>query len=151
MVACWCNRSWVVTKHELQHPRIYHCPMRYFTLFTLLFAGFQGFAQGNLQFNQALIVTNTQLTVPVGKVWKIESYTPSSAYSSHNGNPQTHALIINGDSRIVGLSGGVNYNYSSGSHSPVMHSFPIWLPSGTTLISGPGTSMISVLEFNIIP
>jgi hypothetical protein len=122
-------------------------------LFSLIIAGFSilTLAQGNLQFNQALIVTNTQLTVPVGKVWKVESYTPSSAYSSHNGNPQTHALIINGDSRIVGLSGGVNYNYSSGSHSPVMHSFPIWLPSGTTLISGPGTSMISVLEFNIIP
>jgi hypothetical protein len=125
--------------------------MKYFALFTLLFAGFEGFAQGNLQFNQALIVTNTQLTVPVGKVWKIESYTPSSVYTVHGGNPLTHALVINGDSRIVGLSGGLNYNYNSGSHSPVMHSLPIWLPSGTTLVSGVGTSMISVIEFNIIP
>jgi hypothetical protein len=125
--------------------------MKYFALLPLLFIGVQGLAQGNLQFNQALIVTNTQLTVPVGKVWKIESYTPSSAYSTHNGNPQTHTLLINGDSRIIGLSGGLNTNYSSGSHPPIIHPFPIWIPSGTTLMSGPGTSMISVLEFNIIP
>ncbi|NBN99205.1 MAG: hypothetical protein EBV19_08240, partial [Flavobacteriia bacterium] len=37
----------------------------------LVFSG--GFlAQGNLQFNQVKLVTN-QETVPVGKVWKVES------------------------------------------------------------------------------
>jgi hypothetical protein len=31
------------------------------------------FAQGNLQFNQTIKITNTQVTVPSGKVWKLEN------------------------------------------------------------------------------
>src|SRR5689334_21806813 len=30
-------------------------------------------AQGTLQFNQVLIVTNIQMTVPAGKAWKVTS------------------------------------------------------------------------------
>ena len=43
-------------------------------LFLIIFVGF-GQAQGNLQFNQAKIISNTDpmQTVPAGKVWKIES------------------------------------------------------------------------------
>jgi len=44
-------------------------------LFLIIFVGF-GQAQGNLQFNQAKIISNTDgpQTVPLGKVWKIEVY-----------------------------------------------------------------------------
>jgi hypothetical protein len=43
-------------------------------LFLIIFVGFSQ-AQGNLQFNQAKIISNTDpmQTVPAGKVWKIES------------------------------------------------------------------------------
>ncbi len=125
--------------------------MKYF--FSFIIAGFSilSLAQGNLQFNQPIIITNQQQTVPAGKVWKIESYCPSSAYQIHGGNPITFQMTINGLNQIVGISAGLNYNYNSGSHAAVFQSLPIWLPSGSTLVSGPGTSMISVLEFNLVP
>ena len=108
-------------------------------------------AQGNLQFNQPILITNVLSTVPAGKVWKIESFTPSSAYQVHGGNPIAFQITINGDNRIVGMPAGLNYNYNSGSHSAVIHSLPIWLPAGSTLVSGTGVSMISVIEFNLVP
>ena len=108
-------------------------------------------AQGNLQFNQPILITNVLSTVPAGKVWKIESFTPTSIYQAHNGNISAFQITINGDNRIVGMPAGVNYNYSSGSHSAVMHTLPIWLPAGATLIAGPGVAMISVIEFNLVP
>jgi hypothetical protein len=43
----------------------------YTAFFLLLSTGIS--AQGNLQFNQARIITNTQLTVPTDKVWKVTS------------------------------------------------------------------------------
>jgi len=108
-------------------------------------------AQGNLQFNQPILITNVLSTVPAGKVWKIESFTPSSIYQTHNGNPSAFQITINGDNRIVGMPAGVNINSSPGSHSAVMHTLPIWLPAGATLIAGPGVAMISVIEFNLVP
>jgi hypothetical protein len=46
--------------------------MKKLFLFTFLILSTLTSAQGNLQFNQVKLVTNTE-TVPVGKVWKIES------------------------------------------------------------------------------
>ena len=42
------------------------------SVISLLF--FTGFGQYNLQLNQVVLVSNTIQTVPVGKVWKVESY-----------------------------------------------------------------------------
>jgi len=120
-----------------------------FWFFLLVSVSFK--AQGNLQFNQPILITNVLSTVPAGKVWKIESFTPSSIYQTHNGNPSAFQITINGDNRIVGMPAGVNINYSPGSHSAVMHTLPIWLPAGATLIAGPGVAMISVIEFNLVP
>lgn len=125
--------------------------MKTATFFFCLSLGMLAQAQGNLQFNQPILITNVLSTVPAGKVWKIESFTPSSAYQVHGGNPIAFQITINGDNRIVGMPAGLNYNYNSGSHSAVIHSLPIWLPAGSTLVTGTGVSMISVIEFNLVP
>ncbi len=44
------------------------------------------FSQGNLQFNQVLLLTATG-TVPSGKVWKVESVLSSSTLAANNNNP----------------------------------------------------------------
>jgi hypothetical protein len=95
------------------------------------------FAQGNLQFNQVLLLdgnTNTPTyTVPAGKVWKIESLTASSinGYLSLtiNGSPSAVLQVINGGNNL-----------------------PFWVPAGTVVgfyITNLGK--VSILEFNIVP
>jgi hypothetical protein len=110
------------------------------------------FGQGTLQFNRVLLVEQSDLTVPAGKVWKVESYTPSSTYGLHSGTPQNHLILINSQSRIVGMSAGFNVNYSGGTHgSGQFSSFPMWLPAGTILRASTNVSQLSVIEFNVIP
>ncbi len=102
-----------------------------------------------LQFSQVLLVSTTQ-TVPANKVWKVESYTPSSVYGVHQGSPQTHAILVNSLSRIVGMvaGGSSGYNYA---HTLAFNSFPMWLPAGTTLAVSTGVSQLSVIEFTVVP
>jgi len=94
-------------------------------------------AQGNLQFNQVLLLdgnTNTPTyTVPVGKVWKIESLTASNVNGylslTINGSPSAVLQVMNGGNNL-----------------------PFWVPAGTVVgfyITNVGK--VSVLEFNIVP
>jgi hypothetical protein len=130
----------------------------YFILFILLnqFA----FAQGNLQFNQVKLVT-AQETVPVGKVWKVESVIyniaeGSTTYQTGNyGNCNTNdynsaAIIVAGTPTKVG-QGTSPLGYSSGGYVHSYTILPIWLPAGTTLSGGICLNKISVIEFNITP
>jgi hypothetical protein len=105
-----------------------------------------------LQFSQVLLVTSSQ-TVPANKVWKVESYTPSAVYAIHSGTPQTHAILVNNLSRIVGMTAGFNGNHSSSSvHDAYsFKSFPMWLPSNTTLAVSTGVAQLSVVEFTVVP
>jgi len=105
-----------------------------------------------LQFSQVLLITTTQ-TVPANKVWKVESYTPSAVYAIHSGTPQTHAILVNNLSRIVGMTAGFNGNHSSSSvHDAYsFKSFPMWLPSGTSLAVSTGVAQLSVVEFTVLP
>jgi hypothetical protein len=126
------------------------------TLLTLIFLFFTGsfalFGQGTLQFSRVLLVEQTDQTVPAGKVWKVESYTPSATYGTHTGSPQNHIILVNSQSRIVGMSAGFNVNYSGGSHAASAFStFPMWLPAGTVLRASSNVSQLSVIEFNVIP
>ena len=107
-----------------------------FPLFLMISVGFYH-AQGNLQFNQALLFSGTTLnTVPAGKVWKVEntgqSYTNggSSAYSS---------LVINGQNWFPQGSGGT------------LPSGPIWLPAGTTIAGWSNNTQYNIIEFNLVP
>jgi hypothetical protein len=110
--------------------------------FALLFN--EAHAQGNLQFNQVINMAftganTTPVTVPAGKVWKIENCmlsTVSNAYAY---------MLYN----------GVYYNIRQQISSAHNVNFPFWLASGTSVTfggnGGGAGGMLSILEFNIIP
>ena len=150
-------------------------------LFVFIFFGAQCNAQGNLQFNQVLLIDNNTATVPVGKIWKIENIvyeavpyfqanSGSGTCAPCNGSSQlwtsyttqtcqvlaTAPMTINGVKASAGNTGS-----------------PLWLPAGSTLsgetktctpnagsfgascICPPSSvtakTYISVIEFNIVP
>ena len=135
-------------------------------LFLIIFVGFSQ-AQGNLQFNQAKIISNTDgpQTVPLGKVWKIESVFSDASADTYavDGSGATQAffsacgipsfyfhyygryLAINS----IPLSFGI---HSAGNQ---MTNLPIWVPAGSTICTCTSASYCargySVIEFNIIP
>ena len=88
-------------------------------------------AQGNLVFNQVLIVelvTGEEQTVPEGKVWKVES-----------GSDWTRTIKVDGSAWSTNTpDGGRN--------------LPAWFPAGTILkVEGSNNSKrLSILEFNVV-
>ena len=105
-------------------------------------------AQGNLQFNQVLLLSasanNTaQWTVPAGKTWKIESMgcMASSMYVYYN---NLMAFEFVGD-----------FTNNLGAYYRGSDAGAIWLPSGTVLGHGSSNASanrwFSILEFNIVP
>ncbi len=112
-------------------------------------------AQGNLQFNQVVTVSITTMTVPAGKVWKVESYSESevtfnSNYSAGCVNVNYHRpLVINNNNyyffgNMATASSGANY-ISTG------NKLPIWLKSGDQIRTVCSSDFASVIEFNIVP
>lgn len=116
-------------------------------------------AQGNLQFNQVVkpvlnFVSNTlwtpsvgTITVPTGKVWKIETVTYLG------GNSGTWWPLV-GLSDYVILEDFLVYDDDNN----IKKLFPLWLPSGTyTIKANQGTTnqdkriAISAIEFNVLP
>jgi hypothetical protein len=117
-----------------------------FLILFLVFGNFS-FAQGNLQFNQVLLLNNgTSYTVPSGKVWKLES----AVYNTYSITYGSSAkLIINGSTvELIPFS----FNDGNGTNrAPVTEVFPFWLPENTTIQPTQAVSKVSVVEFNIIP
>jgi hypothetical protein len=117
------------------------------------------FAQGNLQFNQVVngsvdanIIDYNEsgsITVPAGKVWKIEAVSyfayPGMTFQQSMGGNSAQAWI--GNQQVV----------STNSNLPVQ--VPIWLSEGTYTVKlkaayGSATPVRlswSVIEFNIVP
>jgi beta-galactosidase/beta-glucuronidase len=105
-------------------------------------------AQGNLQFNQVLLLNATannpsQWTVPVGKTWKIETM----------GSYSTTMYVYLNNSIAFEYIGDFNNNFGAyyrGSDAPAL-----WIPSGTVLghssSNGSAFRYFSILEFNIVP
>ena len=99
--------------------------------------------QGNLQFNQvinyAFASTNTTpVTVPAGKVWKLESCMLNSTANNY-----TYMLY-----------NGVLYNLRQQLTSSQVANFPFWLAAGTSVTFGANAGaggIVSILEFNIVP
>ena len=102
-----------------------------FTFCLILFLGTCS-SQGNLQFNQVLTFGGTLCascnqpigTVPVGKVWKIES------------------------------KGGATINTVNGTAVTQTINYPFWLKAGDILghyTGGAQDWFISIIEFNIVP
>lgn len=120
---------------------------------TILFGAFLlcyffAFGQGNLQFNQVLLLNSTLAadanlgTVPANKVWKIESFGGNCGGSTRgtlNGSP---AGALSRGSTVADLQ---NSSWT----------LPVWLPAGTQLgfTNGCSGSLIwySIIEFNIVP
>jgi hypothetical protein len=111
--------------------------MKTLLLIFCLFFGSMLFAQGNLQFNQVLIIDSTPagnpVTVPSGKVWKIESVALSSnlAYFQIQWS-------------------GVNYFILNNSNQYA--NLPFWLPSNANVsMTSSANGKVSVIEFNVLP
>jgi hypothetical protein len=104
-------------------------------------------AQGNLQFNQVLYLSNTtdnqtQWTVPAGKVWKIEALGVVSS---------TLTVYIN--NAVAFYYAGTYSNSSTSGYYRNADASPIWLPAGSILghNCGCGNRWFSIIEFNIVP
>lgn len=126
---------------------------RLYIFIITIFLSSGALSQGNLQFNQVLLLSTNQNsnvllgTVPAGKTWKIEGYGTNltSYYScdfSFNGaNPAFRAGTTDNTSAA--------YTYVSSTQQ-------FWLPAGTPLHAfacsgGTGYRWVSIIEFNIIP
>lgn len=102
------------------------------------------FAQGNLQFNQVITYAfassnTTPITVPAGKVWKLEN-------CMLNSTSNTYTFM---------LYNGVNYNLRQQLTSSQVANFPFWLSAGTSVTfgsaGGAAGGILSIIEFNIVP
>jgi hypothetical protein len=102
-------------------------------------------AQGNLQFNQVITYNiggiannydNINFTVPVGKVWKIES-----------------AVNWTGNPLMLYPNGVMSYGITLASSSKTVSDFPIWLNAGYNGLFSiyQNRALISIIEFNIVP
>ncbi len=139
--------------------------IRIFIIALFAIVSFAAKAQGNLQFNQvkliklSYVVPNNNsyqaysqvITVPAGKVWKIESVIGSAQGTTNYVSPTTSIVL---DGITLFFYGNTTGNYLS---APL----PIWLPEGSydlTLVSSSGVSTgttisgrVSAIEFNVIP
>ncbi len=136
-----------------------------FILLSICIASFGVKAQGNLQFNQIVTQNGTlscgqtspTFTVPNGKVWKIESFSPTYCTMTDIG-PIGTSINING---LPILNAANFYNNSS-----IEFAKPIWLKANDsvsfTFHNYPASSsngpcygewynfFISIMEFNIV-
>ncbi len=125
-----------------------------FALFIFLLSiSSTSFGQGNLQFNQVIngeitalvdydLTTMGTITVPTGKVWKVESV--SMRYFDG-----AWATVSNATAWI-----NKHHVWDPGLNIPSI--LPLWLSPGTYTISAVGSNetidfTYSVIEFNVIP
>lgn len=91
----------------------------------------------NLQFSQVIsqsVAINESITVPSGKVWKIEF---AAIYGS---NTSAARIRVNNSSDIVSCK-------SCG----YVNSFPIWVKAGDVLNFISAEGYISAIEFTVVP
>jgi hypothetical protein len=124
---------------------------RLIIVFCLCLAGIflNGFSQGTLQFNQVLWFqledeVSFPISVPAGKVWKIESAAINA------GSSQMFVYLRNSTDETVAILEKGTDDYTQ--------PLPYWLPSGYTgsfyfwySSTGPYRASVSIIEFNVIP
>jgi hypothetical protein len=141
--------------------------MKYLIILLFSFLLFEISAQGNLQFNQAKIISNTDppQTVPAGKVWKIESVFSDASADTYavDGSGATQAFFsacgipsfyFHYYGRYLAINSiPLSFGIHSAGHQ--MANLPIWVPAGSTICTCTSASYCargySVIEFNIIP
>lgn len=129
--------------------------MKFWSLVFAIVLPLGAWAQGNLQFNQVIMVGTQQQTVPSGKVWKVNSFLQTvTTYSGNNNSTSCSStswhspFIMNGD-RYYAFSG-----LTTGSGTLFMgvgNHFPFWAPAGTTFQTVCSGDVLSIIEFNIVP
>ncbi|MCC6599262.1 MAG: hypothetical protein IT223_01145 [Crocinitomicaceae bacterium] len=149
-----------------------------FSLVAIVGFSFALKAQGTLQFNRVLKVTDTPTTVDVGKVWKVTSiYGYENAcimYSNSQSSTWSWKKIlrtsyyVDGVEVISSLKDQIIKRFCNSSTCSVCDDgwttavfdasvpanpniLPMWLEAGTTLASGGSNTFLSVIEFNIVP
>jgi hypothetical protein len=133
-------------------------------------------AQGNLQYNQAKIVTDQLQTVPANKVWKITAvygkdevcrqvvplfspvYWSKALVAGFRLNNVeilsfrkflTQTMYNNSNTCSANSLG--NYDFSPLNFESDPNILPIWVPAGATVQTVGPNVFLSVIEFNIIP
>jgi len=127
--------------------------MKKLILIAICFISLQLSAQGNLQFNQVIKVSDTPMAVPAGKVWKIESYQQSNVSGTSNSTngcdvARVRPYIIDGQvyHNIKNIaSGNAGYVYTAENR------MPIWLAAGQIAATSCPSDFLSVIEFNVVP
>jgi hypothetical protein len=144
----------VMETHWFTQQMDFNMQTKLFILF-ILFATV-GKAQGNLQFNQVVKVNNATQTVPVGKIWKVESYMQAytsisefTEYPTCNFQDRQHPFLINGKPYYQ-INGSPGHG-SSGIFMAVGNLFPLWLKPGETVQTTCPDNFLSIIEFNVVP
>ena len=110
-------------------------------------------AQGNLQFNRAIVMSNGEtFAVPAGKVWKITAMTVGDGINFNDDIRFFFTLNGVANHLIYTIS---SQSYGNRSNAP---SLPFWIPEGTTLgVPAYGSNSfttrirtLSILEFNLV-
>jgi hypothetical protein len=115
--------------------------------------------QGNLQFNQIVIVSNTFQTVPQGKVWKIESYlqqqvTVTNQFSEGCSGPDISWRLRPFYIDNIPYYSMTGVGYGAGNETfrvAPLNPFPIWLGANQVVHTTCQGDILSIVEFNIIP
>jgi hypothetical protein len=147
--------------------------------FLILFfcLGYGVFAQGNLQFNQAIKldlvgiqsvgvgsnyhqVAIQTINVPVGKVWKIESTNANITKGQYT--TSTYAALFNwAGTPIIYMDDVIIYSSVVSTDLTVphqiywlpagTHTFSLWLPTVSSAVAYSYTASITAIEFNVVP
>lgn len=125
----------------------------------VIFIASASFGQGNLQFNQVINVslgatttgtgfsTLGTITVPAGKVWKVERTSLTQDYLG-----DFYPVYGSGSRAFIG-----EYVVWNSSSSYPQQLFPLWLSEGAYNVTGytggtlTYTLAVSAIEFNVIP
>ena len=152
--------------------------MKIFVLALFSALSSQLYSQGNLQFNQVYNLSfsgtqtptasvptvtfqNASISVPAGKVWKIESANVTTQQSISTGY-LLHPIVNGGGTFLMLNNIVIANNLGATSNYDKFTSFPFWLPAGTYPVKLVGQypndygawtaySNVSIIEFNIIP
>jgi hypothetical protein len=127
-----------------------------FLLLIFLMMKLVGYSQGNLQFNQVIRVNNSAQTVPIGKVWKVETYMQSNThisewveYPSCTYPDRQHPFLIN-SKPYYQINGSPGHG-SSGIMMAVGNLFPLWLKAGEVVQTTCPDNFLSIIEYNVVP
>lgn len=101
-------------------------------------------AQNNLSFSKVKLITSSD-TVPIGKVWKIESVGRTSNFTV-GGSTTSNWILINNHI----LEFNTRSTNGNGTTWGIGTTLPLWIPEGTSLNIFTNTELISVIEYTVI-